>query len=160
MVEAETIHYFKTNIGISLSVRFFRGDRDGVVLNPGNPFVEVAESKLKEFKQVNKSAILEGKLLEIPEPQESWETDNALSDEEIQTLLRNGLKLKNAVKKITSLAILYKIKAAAEEKGAGQPTRELIDNRIFELEPSAEGPVDRGEMAGSKDIGSVLSSRE
>jgi len=156
----EAVHYFKRNINLSLSVRFFRGDRDGTVLNDNNQYVEVLESKLKEFKQVNKNALLEGKLLEVSEPQETWETDNALSDSDISDLLSNWLKLKNKIDKITSITILYKMLEAAEEKGSAPKMRDLISNRIALLEPSLEGPVDRTEMAGSKDIGSVVSSRE
>lgn len=160
MAEEDTLHYFKINTPLSLSVRFYRGDRDGVVLNPSYPHVEVPESKLKDFKRVNKGAILDGKLIEIQEPEETWETDNALSDEDITALLTSVPKLKKGLAKITSVSILYKILAAVDLKGSAPSTRQLVTDRIEEVEPALQGPVDRNEMAGSKDVGSILSSRE
>lgn len=156
MVE-ENIHYFKRNVRNSISVRFFYGDKDGVVLNELRPIVEILESNLKVFKEVNKGAILQGLLVEVNEPASSWETDNALTDEDIADLLSNWLKLKNRVPKITSVPILYKLLEAANDKGSNKKITTMISDRILEVEPSND-LVERGDMAGTQDVGNIINT--
>lgn len=152
--EAENLHFFKRNVNNSVSVRFFYGDRDGIVLNSARPMVEVEEKKLKVFKEVNRNALNKGLLLEISEPTISWETANALSDDDISALLSNWFKFKNTIDSIDSVPILYKMLDAATEKGSAKRITSLISARIAEVEPQ-EDMIAREEMGGSMDIGSV-----
>lgn len=157
----DTLHFYKLNVNRSVGIRQFSGDRDGIVLNSANPIVEVQEKNLKDFRKVNKGALNQGLIIETEEPQENWETDNALSDEDIDGLLSNWLKLKNTVDKITSVPILYKILEAASEKGSSKKVTSLVSARIELLEPdTSQDFVDRAEMVASYDEGIVLSRRE
>lgn len=157
----ETLHYYKLNVNRSVGVRLFSGDKDGKVLNVLDPMVEVPEKNLKDFRKVNKQAILQGLIIESGEPEENWETDNALSDDDIDGLLSNWLKLKNTVDKLTSVPILYKILEAASEKGSSKKVTSLVSARIEALEPdTSQDFVDRSEMVSSYDEGIVLSRRE
>lgn len=158
MVE-EKIHFFKRNVNLSVSVRSYYGDRDGIVLNTNRPVVEVLEKDLKAFKNVNKRAILDGLIVEIQEPEDDWETSNALTDEDISALLSNWLKFKNTIDTISSVPVLYKMLEAAQEKGSTKKIITMIEERINAVEPAAL-EMDRGEMQGSYDEGVVLSRRE
>lgn len=155
----DTLHFFKRNVNLSVSVRFYYGDRDGVVLNSYRPMIEVKEKDLKAFKDVNKKAILSGLIVEIPEPIDDWETSNALTEEDISALLSNWLKFKNTIDTIDSIPVLYKMLEAANEKNSSKKIISLIENRIGLVEPEIQ-QMERGEMAGSYDEGVVLSTRQ
>lgn len=152
MVEEEVIHYFKKNVPYTVIVRNFRGDADGVALDNGRDYIEITSKDFKKFKDANKAAILKGLLTEIEEPKVDWETANAVSDQDIEDLLRNYLKLKNALGSIDSMPILYKIKEAAREKDVSKKTMSLIIARIDEIEPDHEAEIAAAIDARSKDI--------
>lgn len=160
MAEDEVIHFFKRNVNHSVSVRFFRGDRDGRVLNFVDNIVEVKDKDLKVFKEVNKNAILQGLIVEVSEPEENWETANAITDDDIKEMLGNYLKLKNGVEKITSVPILYKILEAATERGSSKKTISIIQAQIDAVEPDPEELVTRDEMVRSYDEGLVVTSND
>lgn len=160
MAEEETLHYFKRNVNHTVSVRFFRGDRDGRVLNSVDNVVEVKDKDLKVFKEVNKGAILQGLIVEVGEPEENWETANAITDDDINAMLGNYLKLKNGVERITSVPILYKILEAATEKGSSKKSIAIIQAQIDAIEPDPSEIVTRDEMVRSYDEGNILSVRE
>jgi hypothetical protein len=143
----DTLHFFKRNVHYTIGIRNFIGDKDGLVLNAERNVVEVKEKDLKNFKVANKAAILDGLIKEIEEPIITWETANALSDEEIADLLKNYLKLKSAVTTIDSLPILYKMREAAKEKDVSKKTLSLITSKIDELEPDND-IIMRGDMQG------------
>lgn len=155
----DNVHYFKRNVNLTVSVRFFPGDRDGIVLNRDREVVEVLEPKLKDFKAANKNAIIQGLIKEVPEPIFSWETANALDDNDLQALLSNFLKLKSGIQDIDSVPILYRLLELAKEKGSAKRITTLIESRIAEVEPEVQDfSVDRAEMGGSYDIGSIVTN--
>lgn len=134
-MEEEKTYFYKLNVPYNVNVRRFRGDFDAVLLDNSRPFIEIKAKDNKVFRDVNKYQINQGLILEVAEPQEDFQTSNALNDEEIGALLSNYLKLKNAVNNIDSLPILYKIREAAKEKDVSKRTVSLITARITELEP-------------------------
>lgn len=151
MVEEE-LQFYKVNVGYSVVVRLFEGDKDGVLLSPrGRDSIGIAADKIRDFKNANKAAIIEGKIVPIEEPSMDWETANALTDADVADLLKNYLKLKSAIPTIDSLPILYKLIEEAKSRDLSKRTLSLIQARIDELEPE-EAPIFRkDDMQGSRD---------
>ena len=145
----EDLVFFKRNVNYTVGVRLFVGDRDGVVLTTDSPTIGIAAAKLREFKNANKQALLSGSIIEIEEPLIDWETPNALSDEDIDILLKNHLKLKSEINLISSLPILYKLIGKAKERDLSKRTISLIQARIDEVEPD-DFAISREDMQGVK----------
>jgi hypothetical protein len=65
------------------------------------------------------------------------ETENKMSDEEIEELLNSPFtKIKSQVNKITASHLLKEIRAKAEELNKSNKTIEIIDSRIAEVADS------------------------
>lgn len=141
----QELTYYKVNVGYSVGVRFFIGDRDGVMLHPkGEAVVAVPTSKLRDFKNANKASLINGLIILVEEPTLDWETANALTDDNISELLKVFTKLKSTIPTIDSLPILYKMSELARSRELSKKTLSLIQSRIDELEPD-EGPIFRKE---------------
>lgn len=143
---AKELLYYKLNVKYPVSVRRHPMDNQGVVLSLNNPHIVFEADSLRDFKVANKYAILEGLIVPSEAPDIDWETPNALTDEDITELLKNYLKLKNALNGIDSLSILNKILQAAKEQDKSDKIKKLIINRIEELTGSEF--VDSKEMQG------------
>jgi hypothetical protein len=148
----EEFDYYQLNVNYSVSVRNFEGDADGVLLSPrGRNTIAVPKDKLRTFRNANKAAIKDAKIIPITEPTVEWDTANALTDEDVSELVKNFPKLKSTVATIDSLPILYKIRDVAKERELSKRTLSTIEARIAELEPE-EAPIFRKEdMQGSRD---------
>lgn len=140
MVKEDTVyHTFKKNVPYyNIGIRYFRGDSDGLVLTNEFPTVRVKDEDLREFKMANKQHLLEGKLVPVEEDNLDWETANAITDEQVDDLLKNYAKLKSTLQTLTSVAIVQKILTAAEEQDKTKKTISLIRARFDELSPDDE----------------------
>lgn len=138
--------YYKLNVKYPVSLRFFAQDHNGILLTQQNSSVGVNPERLRDFKIANKHAILEGLIVPIDEPSVDWETPNALTDEDITELLKNYLKLKNALKDIDSVKILQKMLETAREQDRSEKMKNLISTRLEEL--TGDEILDVGEMQG------------
>lgn len=142
---AEATVYYVKNVKYFVGVRLNARDYIGQVLTAENPYVSVPAAELRAFKQANKTAIKEGLIIEAEEPNVDWETPNALSDTEINELLKSFMKLKARLEDIDSLSILFKFQSLAKEQNKSQKVLDLISTRIEALNP-IEDPrtVERG----------------
>jgi hypothetical protein len=148
----EEFDYYQLNVNYSVSVRNFEGDADGVLLSPrGRNTLAVPKDKLRTFRNANKTAIKDAKIVPISEPTIDWDTANALTDEDVSDLVKNYPTLKSTVGKIDSLPILYKIRDVAKERELSKRTLALIESRISELEPEEAPIFRRDDMQGSRD---------
>jgi hypothetical protein len=142
---AEELSYYKVNVGYSVGVRLFIGDKDGSILSPGGQdTIAVPIDRLRDFKNANKKSIINGMIIPVDEPNLQWETTNALTDEDISDLLKVFTKLKSTIPTIDSLPILYKMLDMAKFRELSKKTLSLIQSRIDELEPE-DGPIFRPE---------------
>lgn len=139
--------WYTKNVNYNVGVRMFPKDNDGVILTGAEPFVSVDEANLRDFKQANKRILIESLIIPTTEPSVDWETDNALSDDEVETLVKNYLALKNRLPKIDSLPILYKLVEAARTQDRAKRIISMIQARIDELE-EADPELVRMEMGG------------
>jgi len=146
MVE-EKLRYYTRNVRYSIGVRYFPGDKDGIVLNANVPTIGIPENKVRDFIVANQIAIKNGLLKEVEEQPLVWDSENALDDEQVKNLLKSYAKLKSTLQTIDALPILYKIREAATEKGSNKQTMSVIANRIAELEPD-EDVISREDMQG------------
>ena len=153
MAEESEFVYYKLNVRVSTGVRMFPGDADGVLLSPrGTNTVAVPKNKLRDFKNANKRLIIEGAIVPTEEPSMDWETTNALTDEDVNELLKNYMKLKSTLQTLDSLPILYKMIETAKEKEMSNKTISLINSRIAELEPEEKPIFRKDDMQGSHDV--------
>lgn len=130
--------WYKRNVNYNLGVRKFPGDKDGVLLSAGNPYVSIEREELRDFKMANKRILIEGQLLETTEPSTEWETSNSVSDTEITELTGNHLKLKSRLPSISSVPILYKILEDAKTRDRAKRVINMIQGRIDELEEEVD----------------------
>lgn len=140
--------YYKKTVLYTIGVRYFRDDSKGKVLTNDDPVIAVDEDKLRDFKLANKAAILSGLIMETSEPSIEWETDNAITDEEMTNLTKSYLALKMRLQKIDSLPTLYRLLENAQTNDRTKKTLGLIHDRIDMLETTDDFSKDPTEMQG------------
>lgn len=145
--ETGKIVYYKRNVPYTVGVRFHALDSQGFILNNRQPWVGVAVEKLRDFKMANRRAIMEGLIVETPEPDVDWDTPNALTDEDIDELLKNYLKLKSTIAEVNSPSILAKVLERAKDQNKSGKTIALIQERLDEITVE-EGVIEPRDMQG------------
>lgn len=145
--ETGKIVYYKRNVPYTVGVRFHALDSQGFILNNHQPWVGVAVEKLRDFKMANRRAIMEGLIVETPEPDVDWDTPNALTDEDIDELLKNYLKLKSTIAEVNSPSILAKVLERAKDQNKSGKTIALIQERLDEITVE-EGVIEPRDMQG------------
>jgi hypothetical protein len=115
------------------------------------PTVRVEDEDLREFKMANKYALTNGLLIEVEEDALDWDTNNAITDEEVTELLKNYPKLKATLQTITAPVILHKILQMARDKEASKKTISVIQSRIDEAVPEEGEFVYREDMQQTYD---------
>lgn len=136
--------YYKRNVGYTVIVRRFVGDSNGVSLNGLTPTIAIPANELRDFKLANKRTILEGLIVPADEPEIDWETPNALTDEDINNLLKNIPKLRKALQTIDSVSTLSRMLEAAKVQDKSEKVKQAIRERWEEL--GEEGNLSPGEM--------------
>jgi hypothetical protein len=140
MAEEETLYFYKKNVPYPVGVRFFVKDPVGKTLTDNDPYVAVEAKKLRDFRRANKRHILDGLLIETDEPDFDEETPNAITDAQAESLVKNVVALKKALKEITSDAAVIKLLEEARLQGRSSKTIELIETRLREI--VGESPAD------------------
>jgi hypothetical protein len=129
-------HVFRKNVPYyNVGVRRTRWDTDGILLTNEFPTVRIEDEDLREFKLANKYNLNNGLIVNVDEEDITWDENNAVTDEQVDELLKNYAKLKSTLPTITSLVILKKILDKAEEQEKPKKTRSLIQARLDEIEP-------------------------
>jgi hypothetical protein len=127
--------FYKTNVKFTIAIRFHNQDRQGMVLNPRNPYVAIKKSQLRDFLQANKEMIHKGYLISCTEPIYDEVTANAITDEQGSELVKSFFALKKALPTIDSAGTLVKLRDIALADGRTQKTIALIDERLAEVDP-------------------------
>lgn len=135
---AKDLVWYKKNVGYNVGVRKYPGDAMGVLLNGDNPFVSVERDDLRDFKMANKRAIMDALIVEATEPSVEWDNPNAITDEEVTSLVKQRLALKSRLPSFTSLPILYKILDEAKTQDRAKSIISMIQARIDELEEETD----------------------
>lgn len=143
---AKELVYWKKNVAYTVTVRRNLQDNQGVSLNNMSPTVGIDVEDIRDFKIANKRAILEGLIVPTEAPEIDWETPNALTDEDITELLKNYLKLKNALLTIDSISTLSRMLEAAREQEKSTKIITLIKDRLESL--STDEVLNPAEMQG------------
>lgn len=147
MEEVKKVVYFKRNVPYTVGGRFNVADTQGFVLNRLQPWIGIPADNLRDFKMVNRRALVEGLIIETSEPSVDWETPNALTDEAVDELLKSYLKLKATLAEVTSVSILSKMLERAKEQNKSGKTVSLIQSRLDE--------VSEADVITPKDMGGV-----
>lgn len=137
-------HYFQVNVPFSVGIRLFPRDPDGLVLNASNPYVNIREENLRDFKRANKDVLELGLIKEVEEPSTDFETANTITDEEATELVKNLFMLKKRLPDITSEAILGKLYAEAKKQKRSPKIIELIEERLMDVTPAGMQGIDWG----------------
>lgn len=145
--EVKKVVYYKRNVPYSIGGRFNNNDNQGFILNRMQPWIAVPVEGLRDFKVANRRAIIEGLIVETPEPSVDWDTPNALTDEAVDELLKSYLKLKSTLAEVTSISILSKMLERAKEQNKAGKTVSLIQSRLDE--------VSEADVIEPKDMGGV-----
>lgn len=140
---SDLIYYMK-NVKYVVGGRNFFGDAQGWTLTDANPFISVKQENLRDFKLANKRIIMEGLIVEAPEPTIDWETNNAITDDEAKELVKNYMQLKQSLAKIDSFATASKLLEIAKETDRPVKTLKLIESRVAELDDESELTFSRG----------------
>ena len=141
--------YYKKAVKFNVGVRKNIDDWKGLILTENNPYVEVPKDDLRAFKIANKEALIKGFLLEAEEPSLDWETNNAVTDQQIDEFLKAGyMALKKKIQSVDSLPVLNRFLEAAKTQNKPKKTIELIQERVEEFEEDINFSVDPSEMKG------------
>jgi len=137
MAEDEKYVFYKTTVKFTLGIRFTNQDRQGIILNPQNPYVAVKKSGLREFLQANKAMVHKGYIVPTEEPIfEEVSTTNAFTDEEAIELVKSFFILKKKLPTIDSEGALVRLRDIAIEQGRSQKIVTMIDDRLAEITPT------------------------
>ena len=135
-MEEKKVIYYKRNVPYLIGVRFNFADSQGLILTDTQPWVAIAEDRLRDFKVANKRSLMEGLIIEVAEPSTDWQTPNALTEADIDELLKSYLKLKSIVATVDSVSILVKMIERAKEQNKSGKTISLIQARLDEVSPN------------------------
>jgi len=129
--------FYKKNVPYRVGVRMDLKDREGMVLDDDNPYVEIEKEDLRKFLQANKSGIERGLIVEIDEPPLPTISANSITDEQAEQLVKNFHELKRRLPEITSDVTLLKLLNAAKATKRKEGTIKLITERYEEISPDA-----------------------
>lgn len=131
--------YFKRNVKYVVGGRFFPTDPIGFTLTGDNPYVAVKVENLRDFKLANKRTLMDGLIVETPEPSVDWETPNAITDEQAEEFVKKPVvALRHELAALTSVPTLYKLLDTAKRLERNQKSINAIQARIDEVEPEED----------------------
>lgn len=128
--------YFKKIVKFNVGVRYHLRDADGIVLSEANPYINIDKNYLRDFLTANRSAIEKGLIQQVAEPVLDIISQNAITDEEAEEMVKNLFSLKKKLTEITSEAALGKLYEAAKRQKRAQKILDAIENRLMEISPS------------------------
>lgn len=128
--------YYKKNVGFNVGLRFHMRDPDGIVLTNANPYINIDKDELRDFLQANKLAIQKGLIIPVDEPVFDFVTENAITDEEAQEIVKNVFILRKKLAQITSEATLGKLYEAAKSQNRSKKILTMIEDRLADVSPA------------------------
>jgi|PlaIllAssembly_1097288.scaffolds.fasta_scaffold04964_3 hypothetical protein len=132
--------YYKKNVNFNVGIRFHLRDSDGLVLTNANPYINIDKDALRDFLTANKVAIQQGLIIPTEEPELDAVTDNAITDEQAEELVKNLFVLKKKLAQVNSEATLGKLYDAAKRQNRSKKILAIIEDRLAEVSPlSMEG---------------------
>lgn len=137
-------HYYKINVSFPVGVRLFPRDPNGLVLSQSNPYVNIREENLRDFRRANSEAISKGLIKAVEEPSTDFENANTITDEEATELVKNLFMLKKKLPELTSEAIVGKLYAEAKRQKRSQKIIDLIEDRLMDVTPAGMMGTDWG----------------
>lgn len=135
-------HYYKINVPFPVGVRLHPRDPDGLVLSNTNPYINIREENLRDFKRANSIAIEKGLIKAVEEPSTDFENANTITDEEATELVKNLFMLKKKLPDLTSEAILGKLYAEAKKQKRSQKIIDMIEERLVDVTPAGMMGID------------------
>lgn len=143
---ANDLLYWRKTVPYTVSIRRHVLDNVGMLLNGVNPWVAIEADSLMDFKIANKKMILDGVIVQMDTPTIDWDTPNAISDEEMDDLLKNMLKLRSKLKTVDSAPTLTRLLERAKQQDKSQKIKDAIRERIEEV--SGDEILSPTEMGG------------
>jgi DNA-directed RNA polymerase subunit H (RpoH/RPB5) len=137
--------YYKKNVGFNVGLRFHIRDVDGIVLTGANPYINIDEDNLRDFLQANKTAIQKGLIIQVEEPSFDFVTENTITDEDAEELVKNLFILRKRLPQISSEATLGKLYEAAKRQGRAKKILTMIEDRLTDVSPVYQQGVGWGE---------------
>lgn len=144
---ATDLVYWRKTVPYTVVIRRNIVDNIGISLNAVHEWTAIEADSLMDFKIANKKFILDGVIVPMDTPTIDWETPNAISDEEMDELLKNFLKLRSTLKTVDSVPTLTRLLERAKEQDKSQKVKDAIRTRLEEvagdinLSPSEMGGV-------------------
>lgn len=143
---ARDLLYWRKTVPYTVSIRRHVLDNNGMLLNASTEWVAIEADTLMDFKIANKKMILDGVIVPMDTPTIDWETPNAISDAEIDDLLKNMLKLRSKLKTVDSAPTLLRLLERAKAQDKSQKIKDAIRERIEEV--SGDEILSPNEMGG------------
>lgn len=144
---ARDLLYWRKTVPYTVSVRRNVLDNIGLLINETTPWIAIEADTLMDFKIANKKMILDGVIVPTDTPTIDWDTPNAISDDEMDELLKNMLKLRSKLKTVDSVPTLNRLLERAKDQDKSQKVKDAIRSRLEEvagdeiLSPSEMGGV-------------------
>lgn len=139
--------YWRKTVAYTVSVRRHVLDNVGMLLNGVTPWIAIEADTLMDFKIANKAMILDGVIVPMDTPTIDWDTPNAISDEEMDNLLKNMLKLRSALKTVDSVPTLTRLLERAKTQDKSQKMKDAIRERLAEI--TGDEILSPSEMGGA-----------
>lgn len=145
---AKDLVYWRREVPYTISVRRHVLDNIGIILNNTTPWIAIESEELLDFKLANKQMILDGVIVQTDTPSVDWETPNAISNEEMDELLKNLLKLRAKLKTVDSVPTIQRLMERAKELDKSEKIKNEIKSRLVDLTGDDE-ILTRDQMKGS-----------
>lgn len=144
---AKDLLYWTKTVPYTVSVRRDILDNTGMIINNSIQWIAIEADELLNFKLANKQMILDGVLIQIETPTVDWQVPNAISNDEMDELLKNLLKLRSKLKTVDSVPTLQRLLERAKEQEKSDKIKSEIKTRIKEVTGDDE-ILTRSDMGG------------
>lgn len=144
---ARELIYWRKTVPYTVVIRRNILDNIGVSLNTAHEWTAIEADSLMDFKIANKKFIMDGVIVPMDTPTIDWETPNAISDVEMDELLKNFLKLRSSLKTVDSVPTLTRLLERAKQQDKSQKVKDAIRARLEEI--TGDAILSPGEMGGA-----------
>lgn len=144
---AKDLLYWRKTVPYTVVLRRHILDNIGVALNGEHEWTAIEADGLMDFKLANKRMILDGVIVPMDTPTIDWDTPNALTDEQMDDLLKNFLKLRSSLKTLDSTPTLTRLLERAKQQDKSQKVKDAIRERLQEI--TGDEILSPGEMGGT-----------
>lgn len=144
---ARDLLYWRKTVPYTVVLRRHVLDNIGVALNGEHEWTAIEADGLMDFKLANKRMILDGVIVPMDTPTIDWDTPNALTDEQMDDLLKNFLKLRSSLKTLDSTPTLTRLLERAKQQDKSQKVKDAIRERLQEI--TGDEILSPNEMGGT-----------